>query len=176
MTQNIAPLTPASFMQTQILIPTLPDNEVTLTRVFKAPRALVWKVWTDPHHIAQWWGPSAYQKSGCILDLRPSGEFQIAMSVAQGTTFTTRGIVREVVMQEKLVFESRADDTLPCGAGLPPRSVVTVTFSDTDDGTRLELHIKLISEAARKAAVDGNVARNWAVSFDNIENHLATLW
>ena len=50
-----------------------PDREFVITRVFDAPRALVWKAWTDPKHMAQWWGPHTFTNPVCEMDVRPGG-------------------------------------------------------------------------------------------------------
>src|ERR1700688_4411146 len=82
------------------------DREVVFTRVFDAPRGLVFKVWTDPKHVAQWWGPHGFTNPVCELDARPGGAIRIHMRGPDGTIYPMTGVYREIVEPERLVFTS----------------------------------------------------------------------
>jgi uncharacterized protein YndB with AHSA1/START domain len=75
-------------------VPDHADQELIITRVFDAPRKLVFKAWTDPKHVAQWWGPNGFTNPVCELDVRPGGAIRIDMHGPDGTIY--REIGREL--------------------------------------------------------------------------------
>src|SRR5579872_6853405 len=79
-------------------------RELTITRVFDAPRALVFKAWTDPKHLAQWWGPHTFTNPVCELDVRTGGAFRIVMRGPDGAEHPARGVYGEVKPPERLVM------------------------------------------------------------------------
>ena len=108
--------------------------KLVLTRVFDAPRALVFKAWTDPRHVARWWGPKGFTNPVCELDARPGGAIKILMRGPDGSEYPMTGQFRDVVPPERLVFVSQAieDET-----GIPRLQVeTTVTFAERGGKTR----------------------------------------
>ena len=105
-------------------------QEVTITRVFHAPRELVWKSWTEPAQLAKWWGPRGWSTdpADVTLELRPGGAFRISSVSDAGGEMTTTGVYREVVEPERLVLEEPAEDAWHDGA------VSSVTLTDLGDG------------------------------------------
>ncbi len=82
-------------------------NEVermVISRVFDAPRELVWKAWTSPEHVMQWWGPHGFTSPVCRMDFRVGGKFLCCMRTPDGQEFWTGGEYHEIVPQEKIVF------------------------------------------------------------------------
>jgi uncharacterized protein YndB with AHSA1/START domain len=77
-------------------------NEVILTHIIDAPRALVFKAWTDPKHFAQWWGPHGFTNV-CETGLRPGGAYRIVMRSPEGVDYPMRGVYLEVKEPERLV-------------------------------------------------------------------------
>jgi uncharacterized protein YndB with AHSA1/START domain len=111
-------------------------RQQTYSRVFDAPRELVWKAWTEPEQLALWWGPSGISTplESIEVDLRPGGVFRLMMvSDADGTEFPTEMEFREVAEPERIVFAWEAQRGL--GAGQ-----VTVTFRDLGDKTEVTSH------------------------------------
>lgn len=82
--------------------------ELVISRVFDAPRTLVWKAWTDPKHVMQWWGPKGFNNSSCESDLRVGGTFHLNMSAPDGNTYPCKGIYREIKEPEHIVYDSEA--------------------------------------------------------------------
>jgi len=76
---------------------------MTITRVFDAPRELVWKAWTDPRYIMQWWGPQGFSCPTCKTDFRVGGKFLISMKSPDGQEFYNGGEYHEIVEHEKIV-------------------------------------------------------------------------
>ena len=73
------------------------DREISTTRVFDAPRELVWKVWTEPEHIAKWWGPRGFSTTTEKMDVRPGGEWRHVMHGPDGKDYQNRITYVEVV-------------------------------------------------------------------------------
>lgn len=82
-----------------------PKGELVLTRSFDAPRELVFKVWTDPKHVAQWWGPHGFTTRIVEMDVRPGGAWRYAMRGPDGNDYPFDGVYVEVVEPERLVFD-----------------------------------------------------------------------
>jgi uncharacterized protein YndB with AHSA1/START domain len=83
---------------------------VTLTRIFDAPRALVWKAWTDPKMMAQWFGPRGFTNPVCDLDVRVGGSLRIVMRGPDGSDYPMKGEFLEITPPERLVFTNIATD------------------------------------------------------------------
>jgi uncharacterized protein YndB with AHSA1/START domain len=79
-------------------------DRMVITRVFDAPRELVWKAWTDPQYAMQWWGPKGFTSPVCKVDFRVGGKFLFCMRSPEGQEFWTGGEYYEIVPPEKIVF------------------------------------------------------------------------
>src|SRR5262245_55581307 len=116
-------------------------RELTLTRVFDAPRQLVFRMWTEPTHMARWWGPRDFTNPVCELDVRVGGAIRIHMRAPDGTVHPMTGTFREIVPPERLVFDAVAEDS----AGNPLLEAHTiVTFEDDAGRTRLAVQARAI--------------------------------
>jgi uncharacterized protein YndB with AHSA1/START domain len=78
-------------------------ERMVVTRVFDAPRELVWKAWTDPHYVMQWWGPKGFTSPVCRMDLQVGGKFLCCMRTPDGQDFWNGGEYHEIVPHEKIV-------------------------------------------------------------------------
>jgi uncharacterized protein YndB with AHSA1/START domain len=76
----------------------------TLTALIHAPRALVWRAWTDPACVMRWWGPVGFTSPVCRIDLRVGGRFTYSMQSPDGSTFYNGGEFRDIVPFEKIVW------------------------------------------------------------------------
>ncbi len=133
------------------------EREVVITRIFDAPRELVFKAWTDPEHLAKWYGPKDFTATVIESDVRTGGSYHFHM---RGPNYDDhwRGVYREVVPPERLVFTS------PAG----PDSIVTLTFEDLDGKTRLTLHHGIFPTVA-----DRDLRKNgWSSSLDCLADYL----
>ena len=79
------------------------QRELVITRVFDAPRALVFKAWTEPDRLVRWWGPQGFTTPFCTMDLRPGGAVRFCMRSPEGTDHWLQGVYREIVAPERLV-------------------------------------------------------------------------
>ena len=77
------------------------DRELVVTRVIDAPRRLVFRAWTQPEHIARWWGPQGFTTIHCEMDVRVGGAYRFGMRSPQGTEHWKRGVYREIVEPER---------------------------------------------------------------------------
>ena len=154
----------------------LDERTIVITRVFDAPRDLVFRAWTDPKHVAQWWGPQGFTNPLCEMDLRVGGVFRVHMRGPDGVTYPCKGVYREVREPERIVYAGEAEEgSVGCGAGLPPRALVTVTFAERDGKTTVTIHTRLQSAADREAAVQTGFNTGWASSLDRLAEHLQTV-
>src|ERR1700692_4170870 len=108
------------------------DREIVITRIFDAPRTLVFEAWTNAEHVRHWWDPSGVPLSVCEIDLRPNGAFRWVNRHANGVGYPFTCTDREIVVPERLVFTAK---TLPSSA----ESVATLIFSEDGDTTKLTM-------------------------------------
>lgn len=151
---------------------TVAEKEIVITRLFDAPRTLVFKVWTDPQHIAKWWGPEGYSSTDCKVDLRVGGNFSLQLHGKGGDIHPCAGTFREIVEPERIVYEAVQAEGAGCGAGLPPRSVVTVTFEDQQGKTLLTIHTRLASILDRDAALESGFGIGWESCLGRLADYL----
>jgi uncharacterized protein YndB with AHSA1/START domain len=162
--------------QTNTTIAQPDERTIIITRVFDAPRRLVFQAWTDPRHVAQWWGPSEFDSALCEMDLRTGGLFRIHLRAPDGVVHPCRGVFREVIAPERIVYAGEAEEgSVGCGAGLPPRAVVTVTFAERDGKTTVTIHTLLQSASDLEAAVQTGFNPGWAASLDRLADHLRAI-
>jgi uncharacterized protein YndB with AHSA1/START domain len=139
---------------------------LTLKRRLQAPPAKVFAAWTDPEKIMRWMGPADFTTPQAESDARVGGRYRFVMLSPDGEQHVVRGIYREVVANEKLVF-SWAWDAAP--GDEPYESLVTVLFKPDDRGTLLTLtHELLFDEASR----DGH-EKGWSGSLDKLDKLVA---
>ena len=86
-------------------------ERMVVTRVFDAPRELVWKAWTDPKYVMQWWGPKGFTAPFCEMDFRVGGKFLYCMRAPDGQEFWNGGEYHEIVPQEKIVSSMYFSDS-----------------------------------------------------------------
>jgi len=124
-------------------------NEVVITRVFNAPRKLVWKAWTDPEHIMRWWGPKNFTSPSCKIDFRVGGRYLYCMRSPEGQEFWSTGAYREIVPLQKIVctdsFSDEKGNVVPAthygmAADFPLELQVTITFEEHEGKTKFTLH------------------------------------
>ncbi|MFO0917417.1 MAG: SRPBCC domain-containing protein [Planctomycetaceae bacterium] len=148
-------------------------REIVVERWIDAPRATVFAAWTDPKHLAAWWGPEGYASDVIQMDVRPGGVFQLNMRGPDGATYACQGVYSEVIDRQRLVITGPADCGHACGAGLPPRATVTVTFAERDGGTLLTIHTKFASEQDCAAAANAGFEPGWVSTLERLANQLA---
>jgi uncharacterized protein YndB with AHSA1/START domain len=144
-----------------------PEGQVlVMTRIFDAPRSLVFKVWTEPEKLVRWWGPQGFTTPFCKMDVRPGGAFRFRMRSAEGTDHWLQGIYREILEPERLVFTWAWEDA----QGKPGNeTLLTLNFAEHAGKTKLTLHQATFeSVTAHKAHQQG-----WTSALDRLADYLA---
>ena len=138
-------------------------RELVITRVFDAPRGLVFKMWTQPEHLMQWWGPRGYTTPTCEMDVRPGGALRLCMRPSDGNDLWVSGEFREVVEPERLVFTATNEvDHV--------ETVITVTFADQGGRTLLTMHQTFVKAEISRGAKEG-----WTSSLDRLAEYLLNI-
>ena len=143
------------------------ERELVITRVIDAPRSLVFRAWTQPEHLARWWGPQGFTTIHCEMDVRIGGTYRFGMRSPTGTDYWKRGVFRELVEPERVVFTfawERADGTLD------HELLTTVTFEEQGAGTRLTLHQTGFATAERR---DDHV-QGWTSALERLAEYLSS--
>lgn len=153
------------------------DQELVITRLFDAPRKLVWKAWTDPEHFKLWWGPKDFTCPFCEMDLRVGGKYLNCMRSPESQDYWTTGVYKEIVPFERIVYtDSFADaegNVVPAthygmDPDFPLETLVTVTFEDDNGKTRMTLkHAGMPAGETSEQAGAG-----WDQSFDKLAKSL----
>ncbi len=107
------------------------DREIRISRLLDAPVALVWEAWTNPEHIAQWWGPNGFTNTISEMNVIPGGEWNLVMHGPDSTDYNNRSIFTEVVKHERLVYEHVSH----------PHFIATITFTQNGEKTRIDWHM-----------------------------------
>jgi uncharacterized protein YndB with AHSA1/START domain len=146
------------------------ERTLLLTRVFNAPRSLVFAAWTDPKQLAQWWGPTGFTNPLCELDLRVHGEIRIDMRAPNGTIYPMAGAFREIVPPERLVFTSAALDA----NGKPIfENLNTITFGEYDSNkTLLTVEASVLWESPTAAQYLSGMAEGWSRTMDRLSEYV----
>jgi uncharacterized protein YndB with AHSA1/START domain len=145
--------------------------DLVLTRILDAPRILVFKLWTDANHLAQWWGPHGYTNPVCEADARPGGAIRIHMRAPDGRTHAMTGVYREVVAPERLVFTN----VVPDEKGNRLFEILnTVTLEDAGDGkTKLMLRASVIAATDAAAPYLAGMDKGWSQTLERLAAHVA---
>jgi uncharacterized protein YndB with AHSA1/START domain len=145
------------------------DREIAVTRVFDAPRRLVFEAHTKPEHLRNWMlGPDGWTMPVCEIDLRPGGMWHFVWRRADGSEMEMRGVYKEVVPPEKLVStESWGGDW--------PETVNTLTLSEQDGKTTLTITILYPSKEARDAVLNTGMKDGMNQSFERLAEYLHSL-
>lgn len=155
------------------------EPELVITRIFDAPRELVFKVWTDPKHVVNWWGPHGFTAPFVKIDFRVGGSFHYCMRSPEGKDYWNKGVYREIVVPERIastMFFSDKDGNFVepthyrMGPDVPSEMLDTVTFSVHEgDKTKLTLHRNTPLSISKRYRED----QGWAQSLERFAEELA---
>jgi uncharacterized protein YndB with AHSA1/START domain len=140
-------------------------QEIEISRVYDAPRELVWRAWTEPEHLVQWWGPHGWSTplETVTMDVRPGGDFRLTSVSDEGVEMPMVGVYREVVEQARLVLDEPAESAWHEGA----ESVVTFTELG---GGRTEVVIRATIQTTDE--MRENAERGMRDTLDRLGEHL----
>jgi uncharacterized protein YndB with AHSA1/START domain len=146
---------------------------ITITRVFDAPRDLVWKAWTEPEHLKRWWGPKNFTAPVSKIDLRVGGKYLFCMRGPDGKDYWSTGVYREIVPLERIVvtdsFADEKGNVVPASyygmAGdFPLELLVKVTFEELGNKTKMVLRHEGIPSGMMRELTEAG----WSESFDKL--------
>lgn len=120
------------------------DREIAATRVFDAPPDLVFQMWTDPKHVAQWWGPNGFTTTIHEMDVRPGGVWRFVMHGPDGVDYNNKSVYVEVVKPERLVYDHVSG----------PKFRATVIFEDRGGKTSVTVRMLFESVAERERTIE----------------------
>jgi uncharacterized protein YndB with AHSA1/START domain len=144
----------------------LTEREVTITRLFDAPREMVFKAWTDAAQLANWWGPKGFTNPVCEFEAHAGGKIQIHMRAPDGTVYPMKGEIREIAPPERLAFTSIAIDE---AGNHILEGFTTVTFAEENGRTKMTLHTRATAMVEKAAAYLQGMETGWTMSIDKLE-------
>lgn len=143
-------------------------HELTLSRHIAAPRVAVWRCWTEPELIKQWFTPRPWTTPVVEIDLRPGGASYMLFRGPNGEEFPNRGIYLEVVPQQRLVFtDAYVEAWVPSAE---PFMTAIATFADEDGGTRYEARVRHWSQEAMQRHADMGFHDGWGKAAEQLED------
>ena len=146
-------------------------NDLNITRTFDAPRDLVFTAWTDPKHLAQWWGPHHFTNPRCEIDARPGGAIHIDMRGPDGMVYPMKGEVKEIVKPERLVFTSMPIDDK--GNALF-EVLTTATFTERNGKTTVSVNAHVVRTVAPEAEqMLAGMEAGWTQSLERLEEYIS---
>jgi len=148
------------------------DREIVITRLIDAPRELVFTAWTDPNHVAHWWGPKGFTTTIHEMDLRPGGVWRLVMHGPDGTDYPNKIIFVEVVKPERLVYTNSGGKK----GGPSAKFQNTVTFEEQGGKTKLSMRMVFSSpeELEHVVKVYGAI-EGGKQTLERLEEYLAKL-
>jgi uncharacterized protein YndB with AHSA1/START domain len=147
------------------------DREIRLTRLFDAPRHLVFEAMSKPEHITQWWGRlgDGYSVPVCEVDLRVGGKWRFSNRTRKGEVATFYGVYREVAPPGRVVF-TEIFEPFP-----DAESIVTAILTEENGKTRLTATALYPSVEVRDMVLQTGMAKGAAISYDRLEDVAAGL-
>jgi uncharacterized protein YndB with AHSA1/START domain len=161
------------------------DKAFVISRVFDAQRGLVWKAWTEPERLKQWWGPKGFKVISAKVDLRPGGVFHYGLQMPDGQEMWGKLVYREIVAPERLVFVVSFSDRdggvtrHPFVPSWPIETLSTVTFEQQPGKTRVTVQWRPHSatDVERKTFAEGHqsMQQGWTGTCDQLAGYLGGL-
>ena len=142
------------------------DREIVLTRVFDAPRRLVWDAFTKPELLKRWFGPRGWSLVVCEVDLRVGGGFRFMLRGPGGQNMGMSGVYREIAAPERSVHMESFDD-------YPGESQVTAVFAEQEGRTSLTATVLYPSKEVRDIVIQTGMEHGAAESYDKLAEVLA---
>jgi uncharacterized protein YndB with AHSA1/START domain len=160
-------------MENSVETSSIKDRELILTRVIDAPREKVFRAWTEPELMKQWFTPRPYTTPVVEIDLRPGGASFILMRGPEGNEIPNRGVYLEVVKNERLVFTDAYIKAWEPSE--KPFITVILTFEDLDGKTKYTARVLHWTVADREAHEKMGFQQGWGVATDQLEALVAKI-
>lgn len=144
-------------------------TEIHMTRLFDAPRDLVFEAHTSAEHMSRWWGPRKYEVTSAEVDFRPGGKWRIVHRGPEGDEHGFRGEFREIEPPERIVWTFEYE-------GAPGQiAVETLTLTEEDGKTRISVVSDAGSEEAVKAMLESGMTEGAAETYERLDEYLEKL-
>ncbi|HUY28966.1 MAG TPA: SRPBCC domain-containing protein [Candidatus Binataceae bacterium] len=143
------------------------ERELVITRIFDAPRKVVYQAWADPEQMVKWLGPKGFTGKIIKMDARPGGAYRFYMRDPEGGDHWQQGVFREIVEGERIVQTYAWADA--DGNPTRPETLLTVTFEDHGAKTKLTLHQAVFESVTARDMHRGG----WTSALDRLEEVLA---
>ena len=143
------------------------DREIVMTRVFDAPRRLLFEAWTQPEHVVRWWGCDGSSLTVCEIDLRPGGAWRFVLRGPDGKDYPFKGVYREIAPPARLVY-SECFDEPEVGR---PEWLTTVAFEECGGTTSLTMTCLHKSMEARDGHLRAGMEQGAAQTFDRLAEY-----
>jgi uncharacterized protein YndB with AHSA1/START domain len=156
-------------------------QRMVITRIFDAPRALVWKAWTEPQYVMQWWGPKGFTAPVCKIDFRVGGKFLCCMKSPDGQEGWNGGEYHEIVPHEKIVYslyfaDSQGNKVDPAQLGIEHEAIEdardVVIFEDFGNG---QTKLTMIGNETMEEAKNSRQVEGWNEILDKVAAVVAGL-
>ena len=141
------------------------QHELVITRTFDAPRALVFTAWSKAEHAVRWFGPKNFTVPHCKMDFRVGGAYRACICSPDGQEYWMRGIYREIVEPERIVFTFAWEEEGERGR----ENLVTVTFAEQDGKTRMIFRQAFFESVSERDSHN----EGWSECFDRLAQFLA---
>ena len=152
-----------------LTVTTPSDREIVMTRVFDAPRELVFEAHSSCEHLSNWWGPRKYEFASCEIDFRPGGGWRIVHRGPEGDEHGFRGEFREILRPERIVWTFEYE-------GMPGQiSVETFTLEEHDGKTMVTARSVLDTVEDRDGMLESGMESGAAESYDRLDEYLEVL-
>lgn len=156
----------------EVTLPT--DDQILITREFDAPKHLVFKAYTTPELVKRWWTAKRGEATVAEIDLRVGGKWRYAMVTEDGTEVAFHGEYREVVENERLV-STEVFEGAPVDDPDQAATVNTLTLTETDGRTRLEILVEAPSKEVRDAIIESGMEDGLQDALDLLEQEAVSL-
>jgi uncharacterized protein YndB with AHSA1/START domain len=153
----------------KLTVTTPSDTEIQMTRVFDAPRDLVFEAHSSAEHMKEWWGPRKYETISAEVDFRPGGKWRIVHRGPDGEEYGFHGEYREIVPPQRITWTFEFE-------GAPGQvAVETVTLEEHEGKTTLTAISDAGTKEARDAVLESGMTEGAAETWDRLEEYLETL-
>lgn len=165
-----------------IMLSKIRNQELTLERIFNAPRELVFKAFSEAEHLKHWWGPRGWTLTVCTVDFRPGGAWHYCMKCMDpnqgdfyGVEAWGKAVYREIIDGEKIVYTDYFSDADGNESQELPASEITMIFEEYEGKTRLISHSKFASADALKTVIDMGMEQGITETWDRLAEHLQSI-
>jgi uncharacterized protein YndB with AHSA1/START domain len=144
------------------------DRVIEMTRLFDAPRELVFEAFTNPEHVPHWFGPRGWSVPVCEIDLRPGGAWRYVLRGPNDEEMGMSGVYQEITPPERVVTTESFDD-------YPGESLNTLALTEEDGKTRYTVTVLYADKETRDAVLASGMSEGAAETLERLAEHLETL-